>query len=203
MFFRMVGFGGLAFVVATSSLLSAVIVRSPQTHDHIASSLSPEYIRTSLDSIGPADLTAIIADLPRFSFPEPPQLVAASALFSASSAEGSGDQTAPVNGTVESTAQQQPKVQEIAFDQFEFEFSQERIELKVGVPVKLTLTNQGDQVQGLWIPEFAIMADIRSGKNKEFTFIPEKSGRFRFTCSYNLCGTEEEHAQMKGYIIVT
>jgi heme/copper-type cytochrome/quinol oxidase subunit 2 len=245
----MVGLGGLAFVVATSSLLGTVVLRSPHTHDHISASLSPGYGRTPLDSVEAVDLPAVLADLPDFTFPEAAPAVLASFRVAAPPAPQAGgvahttgdehspaehgivDQEPPIvtsgevsgteprsgsNGEVGGTEPQavpeappvqqivpeEPPVQQITFSQFEYGFDPARIELQVRVPVELTVANEGDQVHGIWIPDYAISDDIRSGKTKTFTFTPEETGRIRYTCSYNLCGTEDEHAQMKGFITV-
>jgi heme/copper-type cytochrome/quinol oxidase subunit 2 len=196
----MVGVSGLVFVVVTSSLLSAVIVRSPQTHDHIARSLRHDYARTPLDSVEAADLPAILADLPEFSFPDLVKVAAAQGPPAAGeTAHTAGDEH---NLAEHATATQQLQMQTITLRQSEYGFDPDRVELQAGVPVELTVTNEGEQVHGIWVPDLAIMEDIRSGKTKVFTFTPEKAGRIPFTCSYNLCGTEEEHAQMKGFITV-
>lgn len=200
MHLRMIGFGGMAFVVVTVSLLSAIVMCGPQTHDHIAASLRASYDRTPLDFVEASDLTTILVDLPEFSFPEPVQVVAVPPVPQAADmAHMPGDEHSPAEHGI---VAQELQVQKITLRQFEFGFAPDRIELQVGVPVELTVVNEGDQVHGIWIPDFALSDDIRSGKTKVFTFIPEKTGRIRFTCSYNLCGTEEEHAQMKGFITV-
>lgn len=200
MFLRVVGLSGLAFVVVISLLLSTVIIRGPQTHDHIAATLRDSYDRTPLDSIEDSDLTTILADLPEFSFPAQPVLVAAPGVSPINgAAHTAGDEHSEADHEAEA---QQPQVRKLTLTQFEFGFDPSRVELQVGVPVELTVSNEGDQVHGIWIPEYAISADIRSGKSKTFLFTPEQSGRIRFTCSYNLCGTEEEHAKMSGFITV-
>lgn len=200
MFLRAVGFSGLAFVVAVSSLLSAVIVRGPQTHDHIAASLRDSYDRTPLDPMNGSDLASILADLPDFSFPAQPVLVAVPGVLPVDEAAHTiGDEHDEADNEA---AAQQPPTQKLTLTTSEFGFDPSRVELQVGVPVELTVLNDGDQVHGIWIPDYAISADIRSGKSKTFTFTPEQSGRIRFTCNYNLCGTEEEHAQMTGFITV-
>ncbi|MEE8442159.1 MAG: cupredoxin domain-containing protein [Dehalococcoidia bacterium] len=197
---RLIGFGGVAFVVVTASLLSTIVLRDPQTHDHIAASLRAGYDRTPLDSVGATNLPAILVDLPDFSFPAPPVVAAAPTGESNSEATHIADEEQ--SDGEEGIPTEEPQVQKITLRQFEFGFGPERIELAVGVPVELTVMNEGDQVHGIWIPDFAISEDIRSGKTKVFTFTPEEAARFRFTCSYNLCGTDEEHAQMKGFITV-
>jgi heme/copper-type cytochrome/quinol oxidase subunit 2 len=184
----MVGFGGLAFVVVTALGLGTIIMRGPWTHDNIDPTLRESYARTPLDSVGEMDLVAVLKDLPEFSFP-------ASSSFAAVSASGDSDEAAH-------TASEDAEPQKVTLVESEYQFEPARIELKAGAPVELTLKNEGKQVHGLWIPDFAIMDDVRSGKSKTFTFIPEKPGRYRHTCSYNLCGTDEEHARMKGFITV-
>lgn len=178
---RTVGFTLLIAIVATFTMLGAIVVRNPDTHDHISKTLRPSYDRTPLDLIGPADLGTITADLPPFKFPE---AVALDAAGSGNDAPGAAE---PV---------------EIMLNTLEFAIDPSRVELQVGAPVELVVMNTGDQVHGIWIPDFGIKQDIRSGKTKKFTFTPERAGRVRFECSYNLCGTDEEHAQMTGYFMV-
>ncbi len=120
----------------------------------------------------------------------------------ASVANGVAVTNGEVNGAADSAVARQAQPQLVNLVEYEFGFDMDRIKVQAGVPVELSVTNEGDQVHGIWIPDLAIMDDIRSGKSKVFKFTPEKPGRFRFTCSYNLCGTEEEHAQMKGFIEV-
>jgi len=196
---RLVGYGGMAFALVTALVLSGIIARSPRTHDHISNTLSDSYVRTSLDEVGPANLEAILADLPEFSFPRatyPATVPSVHAVDLAHMPDEADIRAEPA------ITPDEPEVQRVTIRQFEYNLDPDRIELEVGVPVELTVINEGDQVHGIWIPEFAISQDVRSGKSKVFAFTPDKTGRIRFTCSYNLCGTEEEHAKMAGFITV-
>lgn len=180
---RSVGYILLIAVVATFLFLGAIVMRSPNTHDHIYPTLRPSYDRTPVGLIGPTDLDAITADLAPFKFPER-QTVALGATGPAGDAPVAAE---PV---------------QVMLNTLEYAIDPSRVELAAGTPVELTVMNEGSQVHGIWIPDFGIKQNIRSGKTKEFTFTPEQVGRVRFECSYNLCGTPEEHAQMTGYFTV-
>lgn len=189
MSFRTVGYASMTFILVVPIILGTVIMRSPRTHDHISNTLRSGYTRTPLDNIEATDLDITLADLPRFSFAEwSPPRSAGDEIVSRPDAESDTKAT---------------EVMKITMRQFEYGLDVDAVELKVGVPVELTVVNDGDQVHGIWIPDFAISDDLRSGKTKVFEFTPEKTGRIRFSCNYNLCGTDEEHAKMAGSFIVS
>jgi len=207
---RIVPYGGLAFVVIASLLLMMIVLRSPDTHGHFWRVLPRDYNRTPVGDIGEADLRAILADLPPFAFP-PPSKAAASAPAAGHDMAGMESSTSAQSGQAEpqmagmdssGSAQRDADVQKITLTESEYAISPDRLALKVGVPVELTVTNTGKQAHGLWIPEFGIAEDIRSGKTKVFRFTPDKPGRIRYVCSYSLCGTEAEHARMVGFLTV-
>jgi heme/copper-type cytochrome/quinol oxidase subunit 2 len=205
---RIVPYGGLTFVVAAALMLGTIIARSPDTHGHLWHSLPAGYDRTPLDTIEPADLDAIEAELLPFTFPTPPaggEQPAAAGPAEPADATGSADAagSAPEGGEVQRITLIETEYA-IAPDMGEMMTGMidEGLTLKLGVPVELTVTNEGKQTHGLWMADFGIYEDIRSGKTAVFKFTPDKPGRFRFTCSYSLCGSEEEHARMVGFLTV-
>lgn len=194
---RMVPLGGLVFVVAAALMLATIIARAPYTHGNLWRWLPSDYARTPVSVIGEVDLEAIVAELPPFEFPAP---------SGAQQAQKTGNSTGGGHGEMGGMAAPvdsgPAEVQKVTLTQKEFGFTPDRLTLKVGVPVELTLKNEGEQVHGLWIPEFGISDEVRKGRSEVFKFTPEKPGRIRYVCSYNLCGTEEEHARMVGFVTV-
>lgn len=190
---RMVPYGGLAFIVVAALTLATLIIRTPDTHGHLWRTLPADYDRTPVDDMAPADLQVVLADLPPFSFPKPEKVAAR--------VEEAGDKAADTGSAQVAAAEQEAQEAEIV--QTEFAITPDRLTLKVGVPVEMTVKNEGKQVHGLWMPDFGIAEDIRSGRTEVFRFTPDKPGRFRYTCSYSLCGTEKQHAQMAGFLTVT
>lgn len=185
---RSVPIAWLSVVVSVPVLLAAIVSRNPDTHGHLWPTLPDHYHRTPVDTVRPIDLEAVLADLPPFEFPRPALLAAAA----------SQEATAGM-GRLMPAAEE---VQEVTLVETEYGIGPDRVEVRVGVPVVLTVINEGDQVHGLWLPEVGIAEDIRSGKSQTFRFTPEKPGRFRYMCSYALCGTDEEHARMVGFLTV-
>lgn len=179
---RIIGFVGMGFVALAALMLSVIIIRSPDTHHNLAPALRADYARSPTDSIEVAHLEDTLARLPEFTFPAPSPLTAAD-----------GDLAGSDHG----------ELHKITVRQFEFGYDPIQIELEAGASVELTVVNEGNQVHGIWIPELGISEDIRSGRSMTFTFVVEKAGRIRFGCNYSLCGSEEEHAQMDGEIVVS
>ena len=189
---RIVPYGGLAFVVIASLLLMTIVLRSPDTHGHFWRVLPRDYTRTPVGDIGEADLRAILAELPPFAFPAPSRAAAGAP-------EGGHDMAGMESSA---SAQSGADVQKMTLTESEYAIAPDRLTLKVGVPVELTVANAGKQAHGLWMPEFGIAQDIRSGKTQVFRFTPDTPGRFRYVCSYSLCGTEAEHGRMVGFLSV-
>jgi cytochrome c oxidase subunit 2 len=80
-----------------------------------------------------------------------------------------------------------------------FEYSPDKITLKKGVPVTLSLVSL-DQLHGFNCPGLNIRSDIAPEKVSTIRFTPEKSGTFDFHCDV-FCGSG--HDQMTGTITVT
>jgi len=193
---HIVPYTGLTVIVSAALGLVTIVARSPDTHGHFWHSVPAAYTRTQVGAIDPADLPAILANLPPFAFPAPNKAVAA--------APQAGHNMANMGSTApaQREAGKQADIQKITLTEREYGIEPARLTLKVGVPVELTVVNQGKQVHGLWMPEFGIAEDIRSGKTKVFRFTPDKPGRFRYVCSYSLCGTEEQHGKMVGFLTI-
>lgn len=193
---HIVPYAGMIVIVSAALGLVTIVARSPDTHGHFWHSVPATYTRTQVGEIAPADLPAILANLPPFAFPAPNNAVAAAPQTRHSMANM--DAAAPAQGG----AGQQADIQKITLTESEYGIEPARLTLKVGVPVELTVMNTGKQVHGIWIPEFGIAEDIRSGKTKVFRFTPDKPGRLRYVCSYSLCGTEEQHGKMVGFLTI-
>lgn len=180
----------LAAVVVAAVGLASVIVRNPDTHGHLWGSVPYAYHRTPVEEVPASDLKSVQAKLVPFSFPTP-QSVQASGMAGMPGMEDASQAAAGAD-----------TVQRVVLTQMEYGFDIPEVRLKPGVPVELVVVNVGKQVHGIWVPDFAISEEIRSGKTRTFKFTPKTAGRIRFTCSYNLCGTDEEHARMVGYFVI-
>lgn len=183
----------LAAVSIAALGLASVIVRNPDTHGHLWGSVPYAYHRTPVEEVPPADLDSIQAKLVPFSFPTPP----AAQNVAVKEMPAEGHQGMAAEAQVDKST-----VQKIVLKQTEYGFDIPEVRLTPGVPVELVVVNEGKQVHGIWVPDFAISQEIRSGKSRSFSFTPKTPGRIRFTCSYNLCGTDEEHARMVGYFVI-
>ena len=80
-----------------------------------------------------------------------------------------------------------------------FHFSATEIRVRRGRPVTVALSSN-DFVHGFALPDFNVRADGVPGKIVEFTFTPDRTGRFIFLCD-NFCG--EDHDRMSGFLIVS
>jgi cytochrome c oxidase subunit 2 len=80
-----------------------------------------------------------------------------------------------------------------------FAFTPDTITLKVGEPVVLVLSSQ-DRAHGFNLRAFGIRADVKPGATARIRFIPNKTGRFTFSCDV-FCG--EGHEDMTGTVVVT
>lgn len=191
-----VPYTGVTVIVSAALGLVTIVARSPDTHGHFWHSVPATYTRTQVGAIAPADLPAILANLPPFAFPAPNKPVAV--VPQAGHSMANMGSAAPA----QSQAGTQADIQKITLTESEYGIEPARLTLKIGVPVELTVVNTGKQVHGIWIPEFGIAEDIRSGKTKVFRFTPDKPGRVRYVCSYSLCGTEEQHGKMVGFLTI-
>ena len=192
----------LGFVVVAPLVLATVIARSPDTHGHTWQTFHPDYARTPLDTVGEADLDRTLADLAPFSFPAPPRPQVAASVADRAPAPAAMTGMPGMAAMARPAPAAEAAVQKIALATSEYAIAPANLEVKAGVPVELTVTNEGKQVHGVWMPEFGIAQDIRPGKTQVFKFTPDKPGRFRYVCSYNLCGTDEQHARMVGFMTV-
>jgi heme/copper-type cytochrome/quinol oxidase subunit 2 len=193
---QIVPYTGVTVIVSAALALVTIVARSPDTHGHFWHSVPATYTRTQVGAIAPADLPAILANLPPFGFPAPDKVGAA--------ASHAGHTMANMGSAApaQSETGEQTDIQKITLTEREYGIEPTRLTLKMGVRVELTVVNHGKQVHGIWMPEFGIAEDIRSGKTKVFRFTPDKPGRFRYVCSYSLCGTEEQHGKMVGFLII-
>lgn len=88
---------------------------------------------------------------------------------------------------------------EIKIEARRFEFTPETITVRKGVPVKLLVTST-DVAHGFALEEFNINENVEARTTKAIEFTPDKTGRFRFTCSV-YCG--DHHNEMEGQLVVT
>lgn len=80
-----------------------------------------------------------------------------------------------------------------------FTYAPNRIMLKRGVPVVLTLSTL-DMPMGFNAPDFGVRTDIFPGKESSVRFTPDKAGEFVFHCDL-FCGSG--HEDMTGVLLVT
>jgi cytochrome c oxidase subunit II len=89
--------------------------------------------------------------------------------------------------------------QRIALTATKFQFDQKEIHVRKGRAVTFVL-NTPDFAHGFAVPDFNVRADFKPGKAIEFTFTPDRAGRFVILCDV-FCG--EGHDQMSSFLIVT
>ena len=87
----------------------------------------------------------------------------------------------------------------VSMTAMKFEFIPETVTLKKGEPVILELTSL-DRAHGFKIPQLGLRADILADQTVQVRIVPEKAGRFGFSCD-NFCG--DGHEDMSGTIVVT
>lgn len=80
-----------------------------------------------------------------------------------------------------------------------YEFMPDRIEVKKGQPVTLSLRS-ADVTHGLTIKELGIKTDIPKGRDTTVTFTPQTAGTFEGKCNH-FCGSG--HGSMKFTVVVT
>lgn len=108
----------------------------------------------------------------------------------------------PAGVAPESAESRKTETQSISVIATEYAFEPGRIEAKAKVPVELHVKNEGEEGHGIWLPDFGIKGNIRAFKSHTFSFTPDAPGRYQFECSDKLCGTDEEHNQMTGFILI-
>jgi cytochrome c oxidase subunit 2 len=95
---------------------------------------------------------------------------------------------------------QAPEPRKIAVTAKRFEFSPNRIELKVGEPVEITFTSL-DTKHGFVCKDLKLEKIVYDKEHPaRVTFTPGKAGTFEFKCA-NFCGFG--HGKMKGQFVVT
>jgi len=98
-------------------------------------------------------------------------------------------------GTVRLAAQ---PANEISVAASKFEFTPDKVKVKVGRPVTLVLTSL-DRIHGFKMPEFGLRTDIIPDKETRLTITPTKPGSFTFFCDV-FCG--DGHEEMAGTLVV-
>lgn len=93
----------------------------------------------------------------------------------------------------------QPSVRTIRIVAQRFKYTPDRIELKLGQPVRLELSSL-DVLMGFNAPDFKIRSDIVPGKVSYLSFTPQKAGEFGFFCDI-YCGAG--HTNMIGSFVVS
>lgn len=78
-------------------------------------------------------------------------------------------------------------VQEISMDLSPAGYSPNNITVKKGIPVKINTNATADAgcVRGIMIPDFNINVALDVGSDS-FTFTPDKTGTFEFTCQMKM-----------------
>lgn len=76
------------------------------------------------------------------------------------------------------------------------------IELQMGVPVVLEITNEGALPHGIWVPQLNINVDAPAGETVLVPITPAETGTFTILCNNELCGSAEQHANMIAKIVV-
>ena len=92
----------------------------------------------------------------------------------------------------------EPQTREITVDATQFEFSPERLTVNRGDTVHVTLT-ASDVVHGFYLDGYEIDFRVEPGTSQQFTFVANRSGKFRYRCSV-ACGTL--HPFMIGELVV-
>lgn len=77
------------------------------------------------------------------------------------------------------------------------------IEVTVGEPVVLAITNEGKMPHGIWVPQLNINVETAPGQVTLVPVTPQETGEFVILCSNDLCGTAEQHANMLAKIVVS
>jgi cytochrome c oxidase subunit 2 len=80
-----------------------------------------------------------------------------------------------------------------------FQFSPDSIALKKGEPVVFEISS-GDRKHGFSLRAFGVRSDVLPGKVSRIRFMPDKTGKFAFSCDV-FCG--DGHEEMTGTVVVT
>ncbi len=90
------------------------------------------------------------------------------------------------------------KIKSSKFEAYQFAFSPEKIVVKKGDIVQLSVSSR-DVPHGIYIKEYNINVPVRKGEVKTIEFLADKPGVFPITCSV-YCG--RDHSTMSGQLIV-
>lgn len=95
---------------------------------------------------------------------------------------GANKDAVGITGTVEKG------VQKVTINVLDRGYSPNRVQVKAGAPVELTLKTNGvySCASAFIFREFGISAFLKPTDTKTFTFTPTKKGRFRFSCSMGM-----------------
>ena len=96
-------------------------------------------------------------------------------------------------------AKARPAEREIHITAKKFDFTPDTITVKKGESIVLVISSQ-DRKHGFNLRAFGIRADINPGETARIRFVPNKTGKFTFSCDV-FCG--EGHEDMTGTILVT
>ena len=80
-----------------------------------------------------------------------------------------------------------------------FEFAPREIAVRRGEPAVLELESL-DRLHGFDAPAFGLKGEFVPGQITRLAFVPDRAGRFGFTCNV-FCG--DGHEEMEGDIVVT
>ncbi|MBF0516241.1 MAG: cytochrome c oxidase subunit II [Nitrospirae bacterium] len=100
--------------------------------------------------------------------------------------------------TVQNPVANQGHEQVIKITVKRFDYTPNKIRLKKGVAVTLVFTSL-DRTHGFNCPGLGVRTDIVPGKSNTLRIVPQKAGRYEFSCDV-FCG--DGHEDMSGEIIV-
>lgn len=90
--------------------------------------------------------------------------------------------TAPLTGS--SSAGTAMTAQEISISATEFAFTPSKLTVKVGQPVKLTFTNNGNYPHNVTISDLNVATKtVPAGGTDSVEFTPDKAGTYKFMCT--------------------
>lgn len=92
----------------------------------------------------------------------------------------------------------EPRTHDVMVDASQFEFSPSRLTVNRGDTVQVTLA-ASDVVHGFFLDGYEIDFRVEPGTTQQFTFLADRSGKFRYRCSV-ACGTL--HPFMMGELVV-
>jgi heme/copper-type cytochrome/quinol oxidase subunit 2 len=91
-----------------------------------------------------------------------------------------------------------PRTHLITIDASQFEYSPSRLTINKGDTVRVTLASS-DVVHGFFLDGYEIEHRVEPGISREFTFVADRTGKFRYRCSVT-CGPL--HPFMIGELVV-